>query len=283
MLSISFTLCCVGLVLSSPAVGMNGTSVTCTKMRVLGTQLQPHLADGFEERQRLDVSHRAADLDNHHVDVVRDLAKRRLDFVGDVRNHLHGLAQKIAAALLGDDRFVDSAGGPIVVAGQLGRSEALVVAQIQIGLGAVIGDVHFAVLVGAHRAGIDVQVGIALLEGDAETPAFQQAADRRRGHAFAQGGNHAAGYKDILRLALLHHFAAMRLVVYQGVFQGFLQILERSKMYTDKNRCRGPELVVRTITCQAGNIWKVGSMGTKNPTYGWPENQPLSLNPPAVV
>src|SRR2546421_7504179 len=31
MLSISFTLCCVGFVFSSPAAAMNGTSVTCTK------------------------------------------------------------------------------------------------------------------------------------------------------------------------------------------------------------------------------------------------------------
>ena len=199
MLSISFTLCCVGLVFNSPAVGINGTSVTCTKIAFSGAQLQPHLPDRFQKRQRLDVAHRAANFHDHHVHAVGHFAERRFDFVGDVRNHLHRFAQVIAAPLFGDDGFVDAPGGPVMVAGQLGGSEALVVSQVQIGLGAVIGDVHFAVLVGAHRARINVQVGIALLEGDAQAAAFEQAADGCGRDAFSQGGNHAAGYKNIFR------------------------------------------------------------------------------------
>ena len=72
-------------------------------------------------------------------------------------------------------------------------------AQVQIGFRAIIGDIHFAVLIRTHRPGINVQIGIALLEGNSETPAFEQAANRRRGDAFAKGGNHTAGYKNILR------------------------------------------------------------------------------------
>ena len=162
-------------------------------------ELQPHLTNGFQKRQRLDVSHRAANLDDHDIHVVRDLAKCRLDLVGDVRDHLHRLAQKIAAALLRQDRFVNTAGGPVVIARQLGRGKPFVVSLVQIGFPAVIGDVNFAVLIRTHGPGIDVQVGIAFLEGDSEAPAFQQAADGRRGDAFAKGGNHTAGYKDILR------------------------------------------------------------------------------------
>ena len=130
---------------------------------------------------------------------ARNLAERGLDFVGDVRNHLHRFAQVIAAPLLGENRFVDSPGGPVVVAGQFGVGEALVVPEIQIGFRAVIGDVHFAVLVRAHRARIDVQIGIAFLEGDSETAAFEETAYRRRCDAFAQGGYNAAGNKNILR------------------------------------------------------------------------------------
>jgi hypothetical protein len=40
----------------------------------------------------------------------------RLDLVGDVRDHLHGLAEVVAAALLGDDGVVDLAGGEVVAA-----------------------------------------------------------------------------------------------------------------------------------------------------------------------
>ena len=38
----------------------------------------------------------------------------RLDLVGDVRNHLHRLAEVLAAPLLLDDRVVDAAGGEVV-------------------------------------------------------------------------------------------------------------------------------------------------------------------------
>ena len=101
MLSSSFTLCCVGLVFSSRAAAIHGTSVTCTNSVLSAAQLLPHLADGFQERQRFDVAHRAADLDDHHVHVRRDtFLIAGLDLVGDVRNHLHGLAQIIAAPLL---------------------------------------------------------------------------------------------------------------------------------------------------------------------------------------
>ena len=73
--------------------------------------------------------------------------------------------------------------------------------QVQIGLSAVVGDKHFAVLVRRHRAGINVQVGIALLKGDTEPAAFQQAANRSRRHAFTKRRNHAARNKDVLRAA----------------------------------------------------------------------------------
>jgi len=47
---------------------------------------------------------------------ARNFAERRFDFVGDMRNHLYGFPQIIPATLFGNDRFVDSAGGPIVIA-----------------------------------------------------------------------------------------------------------------------------------------------------------------------
>jgi hypothetical protein len=76
--------------------------------------------------------------------------------VGDVRNDLHGLAEIVAAAFFAEDRFVDAAGGPVVVATKFCVGEALVVAEIEIGLRAVIGDINFAVLIGRHRTGVNV-------------------------------------------------------------------------------------------------------------------------------
>jgi hypothetical protein len=85
--------------------------------RVFATQLLAHLTDGFHEGQRLDVADGAADFDDRDVYILCDFFHRAFDFVGDVGNDLHGLAEVVAAALLGDDLFVDSSGGPVVVAG----------------------------------------------------------------------------------------------------------------------------------------------------------------------
>jgi len=49
------------------------------------------------------------------------------NFVGDVRDDLHGFAEIIPAALLGENRFVNAAGRPIIVAAQLRVREAFVV------------------------------------------------------------------------------------------------------------------------------------------------------------
>ena len=108
-----------------------------------------------------------------------------LDFVGDVRNHLHGLAQELAAPLLVDDRQVDLAGRVVRVAGQRAVREPLVVAQVEVGLAAVVEHVDFAVLIGAHRARIDVDVRIELLHPHAQAACFEQHADRGAGQPFA--------------------------------------------------------------------------------------------------
>jgi hypothetical protein len=60
--------------------------------------------------------------------------------------------------------------------------EALVVPDVQVGLRAVVGDVDLAVLERVHRPGIDVEVGVELLHGDAQArdPAGGAEAGRRQ-------------------------------------------------------------------------------------------------------
>ena len=101
-------------------------------------------------------------------------------------------------ALLLDDRQVDLAGRVVAVAGQRGVGEPLVVAQVEVGLGAVVEDVDLAVLVGAHRAGIDVDVRVELLQPDAQAAVLQQHADRGAGQPLAERADHAAGDEDVL-------------------------------------------------------------------------------------
>ena len=153
---------------------------------VLAAEFLAHLANGFEERERFDVADGAADFDDGDVGAVgRDLSHGVLDFVGDVRNDLDGFAEVVAASLLQNDLLVDAAGGVVVVAGERRVSKALVVAEVEIGLSAVVGDENLAVLEGRHGAGIDVEVGVELHEVDAEAAALKQAADRGRRKTFA--------------------------------------------------------------------------------------------------
>ena len=165
---------------------------------VLAPHLGPHLADGLEEGQRLDVAHGPADLGDQHVDALGGRVDARLDLVGHVRNHLDRTAQVVAPALLAEHRVVDPARGHVVELPHLGVAEALVVAQVEVRLGAVVGDVDLPVLEGIHRAGVDVQVGVQLEKGDAQPARLEQRPDRCRRQSLPQRGEHPPGDEDVL-------------------------------------------------------------------------------------
>ena len=67
----SLTECCVGLVFSSPGVADERHQRQVDEHAAVAAELDVELADRLEERQRLDVAHRAADLGDHEVDVLR--------------------------------------------------------------------------------------------------------------------------------------------------------------------------------------------------------------------
>ena len=112
---ISLTECCVGLVFSSPAVAMYGTSVTCMLSAFCGPASSFSWRMASRNGQRLDVADRAADLDDGDVDALGRVADARLDLVGDVRDDLHRRAEVLAAPLLRDDALVDAAGREVVL------------------------------------------------------------------------------------------------------------------------------------------------------------------------
>ena len=128
------------------------------------------LADGLQEGQALDVAHGAADLHDDDVHARRHLADRRLDLVGDVGDHLHRAPEVVAAPLLLDDGAVDLARGDVVVPGHPRGREALVVAEVEVRLAPVVGDIDLAVLIRAHGPGVHVDVRIQLHAASPGTP-----------------------------------------------------------------------------------------------------------------
>src|SRR5258708_585757 len=69
--------------------------------------------------------------------------------------------------------------------------------QVQIRFRAVVRNKYFAVLERVHGSGIDVYVGVELLNGNVIAPVAEEAAKARGGDPFADRTHHAAGYKNV--------------------------------------------------------------------------------------
>ena len=98
-----------------------------------------------------------------------------------MRDDLDGIAQVFAAAFLCNNRGVHLAGRRVRRAGKVHVQEALVVADIKVGFRAIFSDENLTVLEGVHRPGIDVDIGVKLLHGNAQTARTQQTPQRRSG------------------------------------------------------------------------------------------------------
>ena len=92
----------------------------------------------------------------------------------------------VAATLAVDHRVVDGPGGDIGGARSVLVGEALVVAEVEVGLRPVLGDEDLAVLERAHRPRIDVDVGIELLQLDPVAARDEQAPDRGGGDPLSE-------------------------------------------------------------------------------------------------
>ena len=90
-----------------------------------------------------------------------------------MRNHLHGAAKVVAAALARDHGGVDAPSGDVGGLREVDVNEALVVTKVKVGLCAVIGDIDLAVLVRRHGARIHIEIRIELDHRDAQSARFQ--------------------------------------------------------------------------------------------------------------
>ncbi|CAB4906913.1 unannotated protein [freshwater metagenome] len=102
-------------------------------------------------------------------------------------DHLDGVTEVLAAALLGDDLRVNLTGGHVCRLRQIDSEKPLVVADIEVCFGPVIGNEHFTMLERVHGARIDVEVGVEFLHHDAQTASCEQVAQTGRGEAFSEG------------------------------------------------------------------------------------------------
>ena len=188
-----------GLVLVAPP--QKGDQSDVNKAGVLPALLQADLPRGLQKRLAFNVAGCAADFRNDDVGpgFLADAVNKVLDFLCNVRDDLHGLAEVFAPPLLVQHVPVHFTGGQVGIPVQILVDEALIVAEVEVCLTSVLGDVDLAVLVRAHGARVHVDVRVQLLRGHLQPAALEQPAQRSGGDSLAESRYHAAGHKHIFR------------------------------------------------------------------------------------
>mmetsp|Transcript_28961 Transcript_28961/g.77895 ORF Transcript_28961/g.77895 Transcript_28961/m.77895 type:complete len:484 (-) Transcript_28961:587-2038(-) len=178
-----------------------------------GAVLTPHLplelADGLDEWHALDVTHSAAQLDDAYVGGVAlavcgrvcDALDPLLDGVGDVRHHLHRLAQEVALALFLQHVLVDLASRHVIVPPEVEVDEPLIVPEVEIRLTAIVKDEHLPMLEGRHGARVHVDVGVNLDGRHPVARSLDQHAHGRGCHALADARHDASRDDHVLGTA----------------------------------------------------------------------------------
>src|SRR5581483_3647242 len=143
---------------------------------MFATPIPAEPANCFKKRQAFNVTNSAADFADGDIKSGGGRKNAVFDLVSNVRNDLHRPAEIVAFAFAGDYRVIHLAGGKSILAAHVGRDVALVMSEIEVGFGAVVGDVDLAVLKRIHRAGVDVNVRVHFEQRDFQAATFQQTA-----------------------------------------------------------------------------------------------------------
>ena len=91
----------------------------------------------------------------------------------------------ITPALFPKDFVIDLAGREVISLRHRRPSKALVMPQIKIRLGAVVGDEDLTVLKRAHGTGVNIDIGIELEKRDLQTAGFKHCGKRGRRYSFS--------------------------------------------------------------------------------------------------
>ena len=188
-----------GLALELAAAGNGHDERHVDEEHIFAPALGRDLTDGLQKRLALDIADRAADLGDGNVGLaVVHVVNAALDLIGHMRDDLHRAAKITALTLAVENAPEDFARGHGGLLVQRLVDKALVVAEVQVGLRAVVRDEDLAVLIRAHRAGVDVEIRVKLLVLDLQSALLEQTPERRRADALAQPRHHAAGDKNVL-------------------------------------------------------------------------------------
>ena len=115
-----------------------------------------------------------------------------------MRNHLHRLAEIFPASFLVEDVPIHLTRRKVGIFIEIFVDEPFVMPEVEVGFRPVFRDEHLAVLKGAHRAGVDIDIGVEFLRRNLIAAHFQKPAQGRRRDALSQPRYYAARHKNVL-------------------------------------------------------------------------------------
>ena len=139
---------------------------------VVAADIVRNLADRLQEGQAFDIADSPPDFANDDVGIVRHCPDVVLDLIGDVRHDLNGAAQIIPAPFLHNHVVIDAAGREVIPPSHRDSREALIMAEVEIGLGPVFGHIDLPMLIRVHGTRVHINIRIQLQKGNASPPAF---------------------------------------------------------------------------------------------------------------
>ena len=97
-----------------------------------------------------------------------------LDFICDVRDHLHRLTEVVPVALLIDHALIDTSRGDVVLPRGADIEESLIVTQVQIRFVTILCHIALTMLVGVERPWVDVYIRVKLLDRNLVSTSLKQ-------------------------------------------------------------------------------------------------------------
>ena len=119
---------------------------------------------------------------------------------------LNSLAKIIASTLLINNSLVDFTSSNVVVAVKSNVKKALVVAEIEIDLAAVVEDKHLAVLEWRERSRVYVDVRVDFDARHAQSARLEHGSNARRDHALSYAAYYSSRHQYILHCFVTSSF-----------------------------------------------------------------------------
>ena len=136
---------------------------------VLASNVTAYLACRFHKGQRFNIAYRTADFGDDDIGRVFDfggVTHTCFDFISDMRNNLHGIAQIFSATFFCDNGRVHLTGCNVSGLVKVLIKKAFVMPNIKVCFSTIVSYKDFAVLERVHGTGVYVKVRVKFLHRD---------------------------------------------------------------------------------------------------------------------